>query len=312
MTQFKALSFRQPWAELILQGRKTMDLRTYNTHQRGRILIHAAQTVEHDVCRLHDIDPATVAAGGFVGSVMVVDVVPLTEEHYAAARDQHLGGRHFQSGMFGWILADPVRLPQLIPAVGRTNLFTVDVEIGDWRLEGGDEAPAMQGAAGHGAPKPARSSYRAVLEGTTPQRPFALEVQPATTGSTDYTLTLRQRVVERPQADPHLLTVVTLGGDNLRAVADQVLEALRRADYKVTDLTPARRKPFFLPEETGVRLGLVFLAVRPLTKHGRVEAISQGIRPMPSEEAYYWYSKCTAADTAERAQKALRILLAEE
>ena len=46
-----------------------MDLRTYNTHQRGRILIHAARTVEHDVCRLHDIDPATVAAGGFVGSV---------------------------------------------------------------------------------------------------------------------------------------------------------------------------------------------------------------------------------------------------
>ncbi|MCB0054828.1 MAG: hypothetical protein KDE24_35365, partial [Caldilinea sp.] len=211
-----------------------------------------------------------------------------------------------------WVLADPVRLPQPIPAVGRTNLFTVDVEIGDWRGARGEVVPTVQGAAGHGAPKPARSSYRAVLEGTTPERPFALEVQPVTGGSTDYTLTLRQRVVERPQADPHLLTVVTLGGDNLRAVADQVLEALRRADYKVTDLTPSRRKPFFLPEETGVRLGLVFLAVRPLTKHGRVEAISQGIRHMPSEEAYYWYSKCTAADTAERAQKALRILLAEE
>jgi hypothetical protein len=31
----KALSFRQPWAELVLQGRKTMDLRTYTTHYRG-------------------------------------------------------------------------------------------------------------------------------------------------------------------------------------------------------------------------------------------------------------------------------------
>ncbi len=311
MTPIKALSFRQPWAELILQGRKTMDLRTYNTRHRGRILIHAAQTVESEACRSHDIDPSAVTAGAFVGSVTVVDVVPLTEELYAATRDQHLGGRHFQPGMFGWVLADPMRLPQPIPAPGRTNLFTVDVEIGDWRLARGEDAPAAQGAPGHGAPKPARSSYRAVLEGTTPERPFALEVQLATGASTDYTLTLRQRVVERPQADPHLLTVVTLGGDNLRAVADQVLEALRRADYKVTDLTPARRKPFFLPEETGVRLGLVFLAVRPLTKQGRVEAISQGIRHMPSEEAYYWYSKCTAADTAERAQKALRILLAE-
>jgi hypothetical protein len=43
-----------------------------------------------------------------------------------------------------------------------------------------------------------------------------------------------------------------------------------------------------------------------------VEAISAGIRQMPLEEAYYWYSKCTAADTAERAQRALRILLADE
>ncbi|MCB0054954.1 MAG: ASCH domain-containing protein, partial [Caldilinea sp.] len=108
MTQFKALSFRQPWAELILQGRKTVDLRTYNTHHRGRILLHAAQTVEPDACRLHGIDPATVATGGFVGAVTVVDVVPLTEERYAATRDQHLAGRHFQPGMYGWVLADPV------------------------------------------------------------------------------------------------------------------------------------------------------------------------------------------------------------
>jgi hypothetical protein len=54
------------------------------------------------------------------------------------------------------------------------------------------------------------------------------------------------------------------------------------------------------------------LTVKPLSKFRRVEEISYGIRQMPSEEAYYWYSKCTAADTAERAQKALRVLLAAE
>jgi hypothetical protein len=61
-----------------------------------------------------------------------------------------------------------------------------------------------------------------------------------------------------------------------------------------------------------VRLGLVFLTVKPLTKLLRVETISSGIRQMPSEEAYYWYSKCTAGATAERAQRALRVLLAAE
>lgn len=155
------------------------------------------------------------------------------------------------------------------------------------------------------------------LNGTTPDKPFALHVQPLAESATDYALTLRQRVVEppdqeRPEGAAQLETVVTLSGDNLRAVADQVLEALRWAEYKATDLSANRRKPFYLPEDVGVRLGLVLLSVKPLTKIRRVEQISYGIRQMPSEEVYYWYSKCTAVDTAERAQKALRVLLSAE
>jgi len=33
---------------------------------------------------------------------------------------------------------------------------------------------------------------------------------------------------------------------------------------------------------------------------------------MTSEEAYYWYAKCTGGPGAERAQQALRVLLADE
>jgi hypothetical protein len=62
----------------------------------------------------------------------------------------------------------------------------------------------------------------------------------------------------------------------------------------------------------GERLSLLFLAVRPITKVERIGVISQGIRAMTSEEAYYWYSKCTGGAVAERAQKALRVLLATE
>jgi hypothetical protein len=109
-----------------------------------------------------------------------------------------------------------------------------------------------------------------------------------------------------------LQRVVEVSGSMLRAVADHVLEALRRAGYKATDLSAGRREPFLPSEEAGVRLGLLFLAIKPITKMNRVEAISQGLRAMTSEEAYYWYSKCTAGPTAERAQKALRMLLAEE
>lgn len=303
----KALSFRQPWAELVLQGRKTMDLRTYTTQYRGRIAIHASQTVEAESARRHGFEPKALDNGALVGTVELVEVIPLDEAAYEAHREAHLAGRGYRQGMFGWLLARPERLPQPIPARGRTNLFNVELDA---------PAGATRGPA---APEPLRPPVVASepgdpagLNGTTAEKPFALHVQPLAGAATDYALVLRQRVVERPEAQPRLETVITVGGDNLRAVADHVIEALRKAEYKATDLSASRRKPFYLPEEVGVRLGLVFLTIKPLTKLRRVEAISYGIRQMPSEEAYYWYSKCRAADTAERAQKALRVLLAAE
>ncbi len=310
----KALSFRQPWAELVLQGRKTMDLRTYNTHYRGRIAIHASQTVEADKCWEYSLNPDHLDVGGIAGTAELVDVIPLDETAYNAHQAAHLAGRRWREGLYGWVFAQPERLPMFIPARGRTTLFNIELDL---------EAPPRQPPTAienrQPAPPPASHRppiYRADLNGTTPEKPFALHLQPLAGATTDYALTLRQRVVERPddqqpEAAARLETVVAISGDNLRAVADHVIEALRKADYKATDLSVTRQKPFYLPEEVGVRLGLVFLAVRSLTKIRRVEQISYGIRQMPSEEAYYWYSKCTAAATADRAQKALRVLLAE-
>jgi hypothetical protein len=303
----KALSFRQPWAELILQGCKTMDLRTYNTHHRGPLAIHASKTVERDACQEQGLDPDALDRGGVVGVAELVDVVPLTEADYEEHRDEHLAGRSYREGMYGWVLADPQRLPQVVPTRGRMSLFNVDLSAE------GQAAPAAEVRAR--ASKRAPALYQASAAGGGPERPFTLHVQPIAGNSTSYALILEQRVLEPVsgrEGEPSMTQVVTLGGDNLRAVANHVIEALRQAEYKATDLSPERRAPFYLPEAVGVRLGLAFLAVKPLSKYKRVEAISHGIRQMPLEEAYYWYSKCTDTSTADRAQRALRILLAEE
>jgi hypothetical protein len=307
----KALSFRQPWAELILQGRKSMDLRTYNTHYRGVLAVHASQTIETEMCGEHDLNPDNLDSGGVAGTVELLDVIPLDEAAYNEHLDAHLAGRRWREGLYGWVLARPERLPEFVPARGRTNLFNIDLDLaGSESLESSD--PQSPVTAAPPLQSKRQPTYTTNLNGTTSEKPFALHVQALAGAATDYALTLLQRVVERPDSDPHLETVVALSGDNLRAVADHVIEALRKAEYKATDLSVTRHKPFYLPEEVGVRLGLVFLTVKPLSKIRRVEQISYGIRQMPSEEAYYWYSKCTAADTAERAQKALRVLLAAE
>ncbi|MEI2688311.1 MAG: hypothetical protein V9H69_00800 [Anaerolineae bacterium] len=53
-----------------------------------------------------------------------------------------------------------------------------------------------------------------------------------------------------------------------------------------------------------MRLGL---AVKPLTKLARSEGSAGGIRVVSPEEAYDWYSKCTARETVERALRVLRV-----
>jgi hypothetical protein len=106
--------------------------------------------------------------------------------------------------------------------------------------------------------------------------------------------------------------VVQIWGEPLRAVIDRVISAIRLSGYRPTELRRTRQDPFQLREEDGVRLGLLFLAVKPLRRLSRIETISEKIGGMEPEELYYWYSKSTAVNGGRRAQRALRILIAEE
>lgn len=106
--------------------------------------------------------------------------------------------------------------------------------------------------------------------------------------------------------------VVQVWGEPLRAVIDRVISAIKHSGHRPTELRRSRREPFLLREEDGVRLGLLFLAVKPLQRLARIEAISERISGMEPEELYYWYSKSTAASGRRRAQRALRILIAED
>lgn len=76
----KALSIRQPWAWLILQGFKPVENRTWETMYRGPLLIHAGQTMtraDYEACALF------IQSDSRIRHVL----------HALPARDQfHLGG----------------------------------------------------------------------------------------------------------------------------------------------------------------------------------------------------------------------------
>lgn len=316
--KLKALSFRQPWASLVLEGRKTLDLRTWKTKYRGPLAVYASLDVEKEACAAHGVNIATLTTGALVGLVDLVDILPLDESEYDARSAEHLNGRAWREGLFGWVLQNPrwLDVPQVVK--GRLNLFEVeipDVEGFRLRVEGERETvesrkPKVEQSIGTRPDTWHRNPNTEISE-------FELRVIPE--NGSGYRLVFSQNLSGkaqeslqyRPEAAKRRVEV-ELGGDALRALADVVLDAVRQNGYKATDLTPARRAPFRLDEASGVRLGLIFLAAKPLTKTSRIEQISQGVRAMTAEELFYWYSKCTAGPAIERAQKALRVLLSDE
>ena len=92
----KAISIRQPWAWLIVNGVKDVENRTWPTKYRGRVLIHAAKGMtrdEYNGCRLfvaefdeylaHKI-PAfeSLPRGGIVGEAVIIDCVTVHDSEW--------------------------------------------------------------------------------------------------------------------------------------------------------------------------------------------------------------------------------------
>ncbi len=140
--------------------------------------------------------------------------------------------------------------------------------------------------------------------------PLAFEIRVLPDRADRYRLALWQQVLRPNGSDrAEARQLATLRGTPLEIALDQILDTLRREGHRLTALRVGQQEPLPISEEAGVRLGLLFLALRPLTKVTRMEAVASGIRAMPAEEAYYWFSKCVADGGGRQAQRALRVLL---
>ena len=339
----KALSFHQPRAEQIILGLKTVDVRTWQVQYRGPLAVHASSKRRDGRCRLLGFDPDALDYGALIGTVELTGIVPLDEATYEALRDEHLLDSPFPcSPCYAWRLADPQRFDAPIPCRGRMRLFNVDMEKADEK--GASPAGRRPGRnAYRTAPLPKPDPERPFVLYTIPDPGGGYRValyqwlphnSKSDARSNDFSRSSRLppgtpdvRSDDFSRSDVRsndfsrsgrlastAMWGIELGGDPLRAVADHLLNALRTNGYRATDLARAAGSddPFYLDELTGVRLALILLAVKPLTRHDRIEAIGQGVQAMGDEEAYYWFSKCSAGPDALRAQKALRILLAGE
>lgn len=146
----KALTVRQPWASLIIAGIKRHETRTWATHHRGPLVIHAGQawnstspfphrhpmiTVPNDWIEeltgqssgalAHRESDLAVPRGVILGTVALVDVFETTD-YQPTSIERQLGD--YGPGHYAWVLTTPRPLSEPIPATGRQGIW-------DWTPE---------------------------------------------------------------------------------------------------------------------------------------------------------------------------------
>jgi len=102
----KALSIKQPWAWLIVNGFKDVENRTWSTPFRGEFLIHAGKEADRDAYnylrRIHPEIPMplwhALQVGGIVGRARLINCVDWSPSQWF-------------EGPFGFILSDARPVP---------------------------------------------------------------------------------------------------------------------------------------------------------------------------------------------------------
>lgn len=142
----KAITLWQPWASLVAVGAKTIETRSWRTHYRGPIAIHAAK---RPVARNLDRGFVGVAAnwlrkneagqffdwdvmdelpyGCVIATAFLVDILPTdrVNRHVINGREETFGD--FSPGRFAWFLID-IKPVDPIPYRGKQGLWTLPDE----------------------------------------------------------------------------------------------------------------------------------------------------------------------------------------
>jgi len=118
----KALSIRQPWAWLIVNGYKDIENRTWSTDFRGRVYVHAGKRVKQGdfpeqraYIRESGLTlPEEPPLGAIVGEVNIIDCVDTSCNPWFC-------------GPYGFLLSSPIAYKKPIPYRGQLGFFSIEV-----------------------------------------------------------------------------------------------------------------------------------------------------------------------------------------
>jgi predicted transcriptional regulator len=129
MATFKCLSVSQPFADLIVNGKKTIELRSWDTRYRGEFLVHSPLKVRIDDCKRLGIDEKTLVVGSIIGKATIYDVkIYKTQKECQLDQKHHFAGPEFSGSKYGFLLKNAKKFSIPIPYKGKLGFFDVELK----------------------------------------------------------------------------------------------------------------------------------------------------------------------------------------
>jgi len=126
----KCLSLKQPYAHLFASGKKTVELRKWNTKFRGQFLIHASLSIDHAACKRLDINQEPLTKGGIIGKAHLYDVHHYgTKSEFQSDKKKHFASTSFydNGSRYGFLIRNAEMFNNHIPYGGKLRFFEVDL-----------------------------------------------------------------------------------------------------------------------------------------------------------------------------------------
>ena len=121
----KALTIKEPWATLIIEGYKKYEFRSWKTNYRGKILIHAGLTLESDMKERFKDYNLDYKCGYILGEANLVDCIKVDEKfnNQLLKIDPTIYGRSNHANTYAWKLENVKKYDKPIPCKGRLGLW---------------------------------------------------------------------------------------------------------------------------------------------------------------------------------------------
>lgn len=123
-----ALSLTQPWAQLMADGRKRVETRSWSTRHQGLLAIAAAKgwtAEDRELAARWGYDPAELPRGAIVATVRLAEVRPTTGN--APGLEGAYGD--YRLGRYAWRTFGVQKLAVPVPCRGALGLWRVPADV---------------------------------------------------------------------------------------------------------------------------------------------------------------------------------------